>query len=124
MPDVDAPGTLTVNGRTAREKIPAEGPLATGVEDTVHVRPLSVEWNTREVALPPEAIHASFEPDVTRQVPEAANANSPVSAAGIPALLCTDQCRPPSVVRAIRNFPSTGSERAMPSLGLKKAMQS
>lgn len=125
VPEVTGrPRTASENGRTARAKMPAAGPLATGVENTDQVRPASVEWKTRERAPPPDAIQASRRPEVTRQVPDAAKANSPGSAAGIPAPDWTLQCWPPSVVRAIRNFPSVGSESAMPSDGLKNAMQS
>ena len=42
--------------RKAIEKMPAEGPEASGVAATVHVRPPSREWSTRDVAAAPVPI--------------------------------------------------------------------
>ena len=62
--------------------------------------------------------------DVVRQVPLAAKANSPSSAAGIPALERTCHERPPSCVAMMRNLPSGGSLSARPWRASEKAMQS
>src|SRR3954447_2144523 len=106
--------------------MPADAPLGTGVDDTVQCAPKSRVWKTREDEPPPEAIQASppCPGAVTRQVPLAANANSPSSAGGIPAVGASVQERPPSFVDRMRNLPPTGSDRASPWRRSKKATQS
>src|SRR2546421_12067614 len=103
--------------------MPALGPLGTGVVATVQVRPRSVEWNTRDAAPPPVANQASRWV-ATRQVPLAANADSPSRAGGMPAVGSTRQDRPPSDVDSIRNRPSTGSDSARPCQRARDARQS
>jgi hypothetical protein len=103
--------------------MPADAPLGTGESVTCQLRPPSEEAKTRAVAPPPVAKKANG-PAVTRQVPLAANANSPVSASGMRSDGSTFHERPPSTVDAIRNFPSTGSESASPRRWSKNAMQS
>src|SRR2546423_14108262 len=96
--------------------MPAEGPLGTGVVATRHVRPPSVEWNTRDVAPPPVANQASRSV-ATRHVPLAAKANSPSRAGGMPAVGRTPQAPPPSEVDSTRNFPATGPDMTRPWRG-------
>src|SRR4051812_38052016 len=103
--------------------MPALGPLGTGVDVTVHVRPPSEEEKTRDEAPPPVANHA-LPADETRQVPLAANANSPSSAGGMPAGGRTCQVRPPSAVARMRNLPSTGSDSASPCRRSRNVTQS
>ena len=83
-----------------------------GAAATFQVRPPSCERKTREA--PPPLANQASRPLVTRQVPLAANANSPATASGMPSFGSTCQLRPPSSVAAIRNFPSTGSLSARP----------
>src|SRR4051794_32362442 len=113
---VKSPPTMTPSRglRNASENTPPASAGGIGAATAVQVRPPSREWNTR-AAPPPLANHAS-RPLVTRQVPLAANANSPATAGGIPSLGRRCQLRPQSSVAAIRNLPSTGSLRARPRL--------
>jgi hypothetical protein len=67
-------------------------------------------------APPPDASHAWRAPAVTRQVPLAANPNSPGLAAGMPFESTTCHEAPRSWVAMIRNFPLTGSLIASPCL--------
>ena len=111
--------------RKASALIPVVGPLFSGVALTLHVRPLLRDVKTRACAEPPVPNQALRPWLLVMHWPLAANANSPVSASGIPAGSTTFQVRPLSVVLRIRNFtPSGGSESASPIFLLKKVMQS
>src|SRR5690348_16934908 len=103
--------------------MPALGPLGIGVLVTDQCSPRSAEVKTRDEEPPPEAKNA-FPPADTRHVPLAAKANSPSSAAGIPADGSTCHERPPSLVLRIRNFPSTGSDSTSPCRRSRNVMQS
>src|ERR1700704_3883017 len=114
--------------------MPAVGPLGTGVATACQLRPASRVLKTRVADPPPVANQArpadpgqpapspacSSTPRsaglaaVTRQVPLAAKANSPVRAGGIRSAGTPRQDRPPSDVDAIRKRPSTGSDSASP----------
>ncbi len=104
--------------------MPAVGPLGIGVAVTLQCRPRSLVWKTRDTDPPPVPNQASPSRPATRQVPLAANANSPSSAGGMPAVGSTRQDRPPSDVDSTRNAPFTGSDRARPCRRSANAMQS
>jgi hypothetical protein len=123
---VKSPPTITPSRglRNASENTPPASAAGIGAATTVQLRPPSREWKTRE-APPPLPNQASRAPLVTRQVPLAANPNSPATAGGMPRLDSTRQERPQSSVAAIRNLPSTGSLIASPRRPpSKKSMQS
>src|SRR6266508_4087136 len=118
----DGPTATTVRsvpGRNAEPDRYPPGACPAGTSD--QVPPPSVLRNTRGRSPPPVANHAVRPGPVTRQVPLAANANSPGSAAGVPAFGTTSQERPPSPVARIRNFPPTGSLSASPRFASKKS---
>src|SRR6185503_17460874 len=120
-----SPPTITpvIASRNATEKMPAEPPLVIGVAATFQVMPPSVERNTR-AAPPPVPIQALRVPCTTTLVPLAANAASPLIASGIPEGGTSVHVAPPSVVRIIGIFPSTGSLNATPFLASQNAMPS
>src|SRR5262245_57676848 len=101
----------------------AEPPLMIGVGATVHVIPPSVVRNTR-AAPPPVPIQALRVPCTTMLVPLAANAASPLTAAGMAEGGTSVHVAPPSVVRMITSLPSTGSLKATPFLGSQNAIPS
>src|SRR3954453_7988825 len=103
--------------------MPALGPLGIGVLVTDQCSPRWAEVKTRDDEPPPDAKNA-LPPDATRHVPLAAKANSPSSAAGIPAEGSTFHERPPSLVERMRNFPSTGSDSTSPCRRSRKVRQS
>src|SRR4029453_16412874 len=106
------------------EKIPEEElPAVTGVFETDHVKPRSLEWKTRAAA-PPVAIHTLSVPATVMLLPLAAKAASPGSAGGILARDVSFQVMPPSVVRMIKKRPSTGSLNAIPLLASQNAKPS
>ena len=98
----------------ASENTPPAAVAGIGASTTVQVSPPSLEWKIRDAA-PPEAKYACRSM-IVRQVPLAAKPNSPSTAGGIPVRLTTSQDFPRSVVRRIRNLPSTGSLIARPFL--------
>src|SRR5688572_29191337 len=97
----------------ATANTPAASPLGSGVSEAFHERPPSRDSSTRAFAPPPVAIHAWL-PLVVTHCPDAANANSPGNASGMPLVSLTCHDRPPSHVLRTRNLPLTGSLNASP----------
>src|SRR3954471_790130 len=100
----------------AMEKMPADDSPAAAVDtvETFHVRPRSVDLNTRASAAPPVPNQALLFPCAIRHVPLAAKAPSPVSAGGMFSRGTSLQVAPPSAVVMIRKWLLTGSLTATP----------
>src|SRR5450759_94739 len=105
-------------------KRPAVGPPGIRVDETLQVRPRSVERNTRASAPPPVAIHAFDEPCTVSWVLLAANAASPLSTGGMFIGEILAQFAPPSSVVRMTNRPSTGSLKVNPWCESKNATPS
>src|SRR5262245_15105345 len=108
----------------AIEKMPADGPEATGVRATLHVRPPSLERSTRDSAAAPVAIQTWFGRTTATFVPLAAKKPSLSSAGGKLDDGMRVHVRPPSLAAITTNCPSTESLTAMPRFASQNAIAS
>src|ERR1035437_6383444 len=112
-PAVGPPG-IRAPPANAMQKGRAAAPPGIRVDETLQVRPRSVERNTRASAPPPVAIHAFDEPCTVSWVLLAANASSPLSTGGMFIGEILAQFAPPMSVARMTKRPSTGSLKVNP----------